>query len=168
MAGDSSIHTPITQLLDQQQVSYRRLPHGEPVYTVQAAAAQRGVARGEIVKAILLRESGGQRRFVLACVLGDDRLDLKAVQGALGPGWRRLTFANAEPIRQVTGAVQGAVTPLALPGSLPVLFDEAISARSQVNISSGDVMLGLELATADLIRLAGARLASIATPKTTC
>ena len=59
------------------------------------------------------------------------------------------------------------MTPLALPDDMPVLFDEAIATRSQVNISSGDVMLGLELAAKDLIRLAGARLAPIAMARPT-
>jgi hypothetical protein len=40
---------------------------------MEAAASQRGVARSEMVKSILLREAGGGRRFVLACTLGGDR-----------------------------------------------------------------------------------------------
>ena len=158
------LETPITRLLDAEGIPYRRLEHSEPVYTMEAAAAQRGVVREEMVKSILLREAGGQRRYVMACVLGDDRLDPKAVRDYLEivePGWRRLTFAGDAEIRQMTAGVKGAVAPLALPQAIPVVFDAAIARCTTVNISSGDAMLGLELPAADLIRLARAGCASI-------
>lgn len=157
-----TIHTPITALLDAENIPYRRLAHAEPVFTIEAAAAQRGVVRHEMVKAILLREASGQRRFVMACCLGDDRVDPKAVRAYLAGDWRRLTFAGDDEIGQVTTGVKGAVAPLALPPAIPVVFDDAIARCTNVNISSGDVMLGLELAAADLVRLSGAQLAPIA------
>lgn len=159
------LKTKITDLLDAHQVSYRVLPHTEPVFTVETAAAQRGVVKEEMVKSILLREKKG-RRYVMACVTGHARLDPKAVRSQLPPAedWKRLTFASAEEIRNVTGYVQGAVAPLCLPDTLPVIFDEAIAHCQKVNISSGDPMAGLELQPQDLIELAGAELASIAEP----
>ena len=154
--------TPVTDLLDANRVAYRWLPHTEPVFTVEAAAAQRGVVKEEMVKSILLREKGQPRRYVMACVLGHMRLDPQTVRAHLPGEWKRLTFASAEEIRDVTGYVQGAVAPLCLPPEVPVVFDEAIAACRNVNISSGDPMAGLELLPGDLIRLAGARLARIA------
>jgi prolyl-tRNA editing enzyme YbaK/EbsC (Cys-tRNA(Pro) deacylase) len=156
--------TEITDLLDRQQVPYRLLPHNEPVFTVATAAAQRGVVKEEMVKSILLREKG-QRRFVMACVTGDNRLDPQAVRRHLPGDWQRLTFATAGEILEVTGCPQGAVTPLALPAGLPVIFDESIAQCAKVNISSGHPMAGLELDTQALIELAGARLAPIAEVK---
>jgi prolyl-tRNA editing enzyme YbaK/EbsC (Cys-tRNA(Pro) deacylase) len=77
-------------------------------------------------------------------------------------GWKRLTFATADEIREVTGYVQGAVAPLCLPDDVPVIFDETIAGLQKVNISSGDPMAGLELDPQDLIRLADAQMATIA------
>ena len=155
------IETPITRLLDDNDVPYRLLPHREPVFTVEAAAAQRGVVKEEMVKSILLREKGGEKRYVMACVLGHRRLDPKAVRAALPDDWRRLTFAKKEEITAVTGYIQGAVAPLGLPPDLPVIFDQEIPHCPMVNISSGDPLAGLELAPADLMRLAGAATAAI-------
>ena len=152
--------TKITALLDAEQVAYRILPHDEPVYTVATAAAQRGVVMGEMVKSILLRETG-TKRYVMACVLGTDKLDAQAVRPFLPTPYRRLTFATGEEITAVTGYTKGAIAPLCLPDGLPVVFDEAIADCNQVNISSGNLMFGLELGTADLIRLAGASLRPI-------
>ena len=155
--------TQVIALLQAHHVAYRLLPHSEAVFTVATAAEQRGVILKEMVKSILLRESGGNR-FVMACVRGPDRLDTQAVRGFLDGPCRRLTFASREQILEVTGFVQGAVAPLCLPPGIPVVFDEAISGCAKVNISSGDPLLGLELSTMDLIRLAHARLACIASP----
>ena len=152
--------TGVTAALDRAGVPYRVLPHAEPVYTVEAAARQRGVDAGEMVKSILLRDRAGH--YALACVLGPDRVDPRAVRAHLPPGWQRLSFASADDILAVNGCVQGAVAPLGLPDDLPVLFDTAIAGCARVNISSGDVLAGLELDPRDLIRAAGARLAPIA------
>jgi prolyl-tRNA editing enzyme YbaK/EbsC (Cys-tRNA(Pro) deacylase) len=120
------------------------------------------VVKEEMVKSILLREKTGSRRYVMACVLGDARLDYKAVRAYLGGDWRRLTFARGEEIQAMTGYVMGAVNPLCLPDDVPVVFDEAIAQCQNVNISSGDPMAGIEMKPGDLIRLAGAQLALIA------
>jgi len=152
--------TPVTRMLDAQGIAYRVLPHAEPVYTMEAAARQRGVVREEMVKAILLRDRLGH--YLLACVAGDDRVNPRAVRAQMPADWKRLSFASAEEILAMTGCVQGAVAPLGLPGDVPVIFDLAIAGREKVNISSGDVMFGLELAAADLIRATGAQLAPIA------
>ena len=152
--------TKVIELLERNLVPYRLLLHGEAVFTVEAAARQRGVLIEEMVKSILLRDRAGH--YVMACVLGAQRVNPQAVRALLPPEWKRLTFASADEILAVTGCVQGAVAPLALPDSVPVYFDAAIARCRKVNISSGDPLAGLELAAVDLIRLAGARLAPIA------
>jgi prolyl-tRNA editing enzyme YbaK/EbsC (Cys-tRNA(Pro) deacylase) len=97
----------------------------------------------------------------MACVPGSARVDPKAVRAHLPEGWKRLHFASAEEIETVTGCVMGAVSPLGLPDDIPVIFDETIAGFENVNISSGDPMMGLELAAVDLIAAAGAELAPV-------
>jgi prolyl-tRNA editing enzyme YbaK/EbsC (Cys-tRNA(Pro) deacylase) len=155
----STIKTKITDLLDSLGITYRVLPHAEPVFTVEAAAAQRGVVKEEMVKSILLKDRDG--RYVMACVSGEAKLDPQAVRTVLPPEWKRLSFASAEEIAAVTGYVQGAVAPLGLPDDMLVVFDEALAGNKKVNISSGNPMAGLELATEDLIRAARAKRAAI-------
>lgn len=153
------LETTITRLLDAHQIPYRVLPHSEPVFTIEAAARQRGVDPETMVKSILLVDRG--QRYVMACVSGHARLDPKAVRAHLADDWTRLHFADAAEIERVTGTVMGAVAPLCLPPEVPILFDEAIARCAEVSISSGDPMAGLALAADELIRLAGAKLASI-------
>ncbi len=155
------ITTWVTQFLDSHGVAYRVLQHEEPAFTVETAAAQRGVMLGEMVKSILLREQR-KHRFVMACVTGDCRLDPQAVRTHLSGEWRRLSFASGEEIAAHTGYIKGSVSPLCLPAHIPVIFDEAIVRCAKVNISSGDPMAGLELTASDLIRLSNALIAPIA------
>jgi Cys-tRNA(Pro)/Cys-tRNA(Cys) deacylase len=152
--------TRITDILDAQCIAYRWLHHAEPVFMVEVTVQQRGVVPEEMVKSILLCDRSGH--YVMACVPGALRVDPRAVQVALGAGWRRLHFAGADEILTVTGCVQGAVSPIGLPDAVPMLFDETISQLARCNISSGDPQAGLELAAADLIRVARGRLAAIA------
>lgn len=158
----AAIKTRITDRLDALGIAYRVLPHAEPVFTVEAAAAQRGVVKDEMVKSILLKDRDGH--YAMACVPGEARLDPQAVRAALGGEWKRLSFASAEEIRAATGYVQGAVAPLCLPEGMPVVMDAFFATLDRCNISSGDPMAGLELAAPDLIRAAGARLAAITKP----
>ena len=154
------ITTKVTDLFDSLGITYRVLPHAEPVFTVEAAAQQRGVVTEEMVKSILLRDEN--KKYVMACVTGDVRLDPKAVRAILPDGYKRLSFATAEEILNVCGYTQGAVAPVCLPDGIPVIFDEAIARLPKLNISSGDPMAGLELGTQDFIRAAGAKIAKIA------
>ena len=152
--------TKVTRILDSHNIAYRVLPHSEPVFTVEAAAKQRGVAEQEMVKCILLRDKDGH--YVMACVQGHARLDTKALRMHLPKEWKRLRFASAEEILTITSYVQGAVAPVGLPDDVPVVFDEGIAILKRVSISSGDPMAGLELEPKHLMRVAGARLAPIA------
>lgn len=156
----STPETKTTRILDEHAIAYRVLPHAAAVFTVAEAAAARGVPAGEMVKSLLLSDRAG--RYVMACVLGDARLDVHAVRACLPPEWKRLHFAAPAEIAAVTGYPQGAVNPIGLPAGVPVLMDVAVAACAHVNISRGDPLAGLELDPHDLIRITGARLAQIA------
>ena len=151
--------TKVMRMLDERQIVYRVLPHREAVFTVEAAAEQRGVPQEEMVKSILLRDK--DRHYVMACVTGEARVDPKAVRAHVPQEWKRLSFATAQEIQAVTGCVLGAIAPIGLPDNVPVIFDVKIARCEKVNISSGDPMAGLELDPRDLIRVSNAQLAPI-------
>lgn len=149
----------VLKLLTSYSTAYRILPHDRPVYTVEDAVAARGVDAREMVKSILLREKSGSR-YVMACVAGPDRLVPQKVRAQLD-GWKRLTFAAAEEITEVTGYIKGAVAPLCLPDEIPVFIDRSLTDCEKVNISSGDPCFGLELAITDLVGLASAEISEL-------
>jgi prolyl-tRNA editing enzyme YbaK/EbsC (Cys-tRNA(Pro) deacylase)/tRNA1(Val) A37 N6-methylase TrmN6 len=150
--------SPVMRILDDAAVPFRMLPHKRIALTVALAAAERKVPEDEMVKCILLRDKAG--RFVLAALPGNADLDVQQVRNCV-PGLSRLSFASPEEITRVTGYTIGAVSPFSLAEPVPVVLDEAIgrlaAACRQVNISSGDPLLGLELAAQELIGLLGKR-----------
>jgi hypothetical protein len=93
-----------------------------------------------MVKSLLLTDGTGH--YVMACVLGNARLDVHAVAACLPPEWKRLHFAAPAEIAAVTGYPQGAVNPIGLPGDVPVIMDVAVAACVRVNISRGDPLAG--------------------------
>ncbi|MEM9777180.1 MAG: YbaK/EbsC family protein [Chloroflexota bacterium] len=154
------MNTKVTKFLDGQNISYTLLPHTEPVYTMEGAAAQRGVQPEEMLKSILLRDK--DRKYVMACVLGYGQLDPKKVRAFFPDGqYRRLTFASAEEITEQIGYSKGAVAPFNLPDGIPLVIDERIKKLERFNTSTGDHMCGIELATADLLAVTNPFLADI-------
>ncbi|MEC6883847.1 YbaK/EbsC family protein [Photobacterium piscicola] len=151
------IDTAVTQLLDNEGVDYRLLPHSKPAKTIIEAAAERGVDPHHMVKSILLKDMSGFH--VLACVPGPQSVDPKKVRALLG--CQRMTCTDATEVEKVTGLVIGTVAPIGLKRPLVIVFDTTITAIEHVNISSGDRMAGIEIATDDLLILCDPMVADI-------
>ncbi|MEC6798975.1 YbaK/EbsC family protein [Photobacterium sp. S4TG1] len=151
------IDTVVTQLLDNEGVDYRLLPHSKPAKTITEAAAERGVDPHHMVKSILLKDMSGFH--VLACVPGPQSVDPKKVRALLG--CQRMTCTDATEVEKVTGLVIGTVAPIGLKRPLVIVFDSAITTIERVNISSGDRMAGIEIATDDLLILCDPMVADI-------
>ncbi|MGF1726944.1 aminoacyl-tRNA deacylase [Photobacterium nomapromontoriensis] len=151
------MQTPVTMFLEKEGVEFRLLPHNQPARTIEEAARERGVDPEQMVKSILLKDMSGFH--VLACVPGPAQVDPTKVRALLG--CRRMTCADASDVEKITGLVIGTVAPIGLKRPLPLIFDHRISQQLKVNISSGDRMAGIELATEDLLLLCDPMLADI-------
>ena len=139
-----------------------------PAYGLDAAAAM-GIDPGRICKTLVARVEGGTdagRRpgadatLVLAVVPADRDLDLKRLADAVGG--RRATLVEAVEAERATGYVIGGISPIGGRRRLPVLLDAAASTQPRIHVSAGRRGLQVELATADFIRVTGARVAPIA------
>lgn len=146
--------SPVMRILDAAQVEFKMLPHKRIAKTVQLAAAERQVAVTEMIKCILLKDKNG--KFALACLTGEADLDVQRVRNYL-PEYSRLSFASPDEIRSVTGYELGSVAPFSLRADVPLVVDQTVKHCAHINISSGDPRLGLELASADLMRTLGVR-----------
>lgn len=151
------METKITKLLDSKGVEYRLLPHQKPVFTCEEAAEERKVPLEEMVKCILLVDK--KKRYFLACVSADKRLDTQKVRDILGCS--RLSFASEKEIEEILGYKKGAIPPLLLKTDIPAIFDNKIMEKEKVNISSGDPSAGLELSPKDLVSFVDMKLGDI-------
>ena len=127
-----------------------------PAYGPDAAEAL-GVDPGRVHKTLAATVDG---RLVLAVVPVDRELDLKRLAEALGG--RRAAMADPADAERATGFVIGGMSPLGSRRPIPVVVDAAALDRETVFVSAGRRGLQVELAASDLVRLANAKVATIA------
>jgi Cys-tRNA(Pro)/Cys-tRNA(Cys) deacylase len=88
------------------------------------------------------------------------RLDLKALAAAVGG--KRAAMADPAVAARATGYVVGGISPLGHRSRIPVVVDASATSFETVYVSAGKRGLQVELAPGDLVRVAGASLATIA------
>lgn len=144
------IETKITRLLYSRGLGYRLLPHGKPVFTCEDAARERSVPLDEMIKCILLVDK--KKKYFLACTTSDKMVDTEKIRMIMGCS--RLSFASEQEVEEILGYRIGAIPPLLLKTNITVIFDNEITKKEKVNISSGDPKAGIELSIKDLVLLA--------------
>jgi Cys-tRNA(Pro)/Cys-tRNA(Cys) deacylase len=123
------------------------------------AAAALGVDPARIHKTLIATVDG---QLAVAVVPVAAELDLKALADALGG--RKAAMADPVDAERATGYVRGGISPLGQRRRLPTVVDAAALELATIFVSAGRRGLQVELAPADLVRLAGAVTAPIARP----
>jgi prolyl-tRNA editing enzyme YbaK/EbsC (Cys-tRNA(Pro) deacylase) len=97
------------------------------------------------------------KQYCACVVAATTRLDVNhAVRRLMGVS--RLSFANAEETRELTGMMNGGVTVFALPPTLPIYVDERIMALDYVILGSGSRSSKLKVAPEVLRNVPNARV----------
>ena len=152
--------TPATALIVRAKVPYTLHPYGpDPrasAYGPEAAAAL-GVPPGRLFKTLV---AGVDGRLAVGVVPVSGSLDLKALAAALGG--KRAAMAEPAAAERATGYVTGGISPLGHRSRLPVVIDSSALDWETVYVSAGRRGLQVALAPADLVRLASATVAPIA------
>lgn len=138
---------------------------GATVAYGSAAAAALGVDPMRLFKTLVVTLEGVNAAPGAGPTLGIAVLpsgcsaSMKLVAQALGA--KRAALADAATVERVTGYVLGGVSPLGTRRALPTVIDASASDQTSILVSAGQRGLSIELAPADLQRLAGAKLAPI-------
>jgi Cys-tRNA(Pro)/Cys-tRNA(Cys) deacylase len=153
--------TPATALLAKQQV-----PHQVHEYAHDPRSASYGSEASELlglpaarVFKTLVAEVDGALTVGVVPVAG--QLDLKALAAAAGG--KKAKMADVAAAERATGYVAGGISPLGHRKRLPVVLDSSVNDHETIFCSAGRRGLEIELAPADLARLANATVAPIAT-----
>ena len=146
---ENSVFDRIRRLLDEGGITYRCVRH-EPTFTSEESAK----ARGEDVriggKALLIKTGDDFRLFVLSAAR---KLDSEAVRQRFGV--KKLRFATAEELKDLTGLVPGSVPPFGKP-ILPfeLFVDESIAANERIAFNAGSLTDSIVLGVNDYLRIA--------------
>jgi Cys-tRNA(Pro)/Cys-tRNA(Cys) deacylase len=124
-------------------------------YGAEASAAL-GIEPDRVFKTLITDVDG---KLVAAVVPVSGELDLKALAAAAGG--KKAAMADVAAAERATGYVAGGISPLGQRKRLPVVLDESAMSHPTMFCSAGRRGLEIELAPADLVRAAGATVASI-------
>jgi len=140
--------TPVTQALEAAGIPYQLHLHPQPVRSLEQAARERGLSPEQIVRSLLFRIEGHQ--YLLALIPGPSQVDWAKLRHFLGVS--RVTTADADEVRSVTGYEPGAVSPFGLPGELRILADPCLKQQNVISLGAGIRNAGIILKREDLER----------------
>ena len=148
--------SPVLAALQRAGVPFEVLNHGKVAYTCEDAARLRNRPLNTLVKSLILTDGVS---FVMACIPGDMRIDAPKIREVFGTG--KLEFAHEEDLKKLTGMQAGATAPVGMKKEIPVVIDSALLDSPKVNISGGSPAFGVEIRSADLLRITKAKVAGI-------
>jgi Cys-tRNA(Pro)/Cys-tRNA(Cys) deacylase len=152
--------TPATALLAKQGVAHQvhSYDHGAGQAYGPEAAERLGLDPERVFKTLVAEVDGA---LTVGVVPVASTLDLKALAGAVGG--KRARMADVAAAERATGYVAGGISPLGQRKRLATVVDASAQRWETVFCSGGRRGLEIELDPADLVRLCGARVATIAT-----
>lgn len=150
-------------LLDDAGARYRLLEH-EAEGRTEIVSRMRGHPLAQAAKCIVLMVKLGKKRthHVLAVVPGDRNVDLAAVKALLGGTYA--AFASADVAERLAGSVSGTVLPFAFDPALETIADPGLLSSDEIFFNAARLERSMALMTADYLRIAHPRVASIAKP----
>lgn len=148
------LHPAVAQALATHGVAHEVLACDPDLADTAAFCAHYDFALDAAANTIVVSSKKVEPARVCACVvLGTTRLDVnKRVAGLLGV--KRLSFADADLTRELTGMMIGGVTVAGLP-PMPVYVDAAVLGQQQVVMGGGDRSSKLLLDPHELLKLPG-------------
>jgi Ala-tRNA(Pro) deacylase len=136
-------------LLDGAGVAYRYVEHA-PTRTSEESAAARGEPLAVGGKALLLKSGDVFGLFVLSAARS---LDSDAVRRRSGV--KRMRFATADELRDMTGLVPGSVPPFGEPVlPFPLHVDPSVLANDRIAFNAGSLTASMVVPIADYRRVA--------------
>ncbi len=142
------IETAVTRALDALQIPYRVFQHAGQVESLEQAARERDQEPRQVIRSIVFRLS--ENEYVMVLTAGAQQIAWNALRKVLGVS--RVTMANADKLRAVTGYEIGAVSPFGLPRPMRILLDENVLEPEEISIGSGVRGVTVILACANLKR----------------
>ena len=118
-----------------------------------------GVSPERVFKTLIAEVDG---TLVAGVVPVEGQLDLKALAAA--SGGKKAAMARVAAAERATGYVTGGISPVGPRQRIPVVLDASAMRFATVFCSGGRRGLEIELTPADLVRGAGAKVASIGRP----
>jgi Ala-tRNA(Pro) deacylase len=156
-------YSRMLSVLDAAGARYRLIDHpAEGRTDVVSALRKHNV--GQAAKSIIIRVSASKRdrRYLLAVVPGNKRVDLVKLKRAVGGGGSRAGFAAREVAESLAGSVSGSIPPISFHPDLELVVDHGLLAHDELFFNAARLDRSIALATADYLRIVRPRIDDIA------
>jgi prolyl-tRNA editing enzyme YbaK/EbsC (Cys-tRNA(Pro) deacylase) len=142
----------IRDLLTRQGADFREIHH-QPTRTSEESARARGEPVAIGGKALLMKVGGEHALFVMSAA---QRVDSAALRRGLGV--KKLRFASAEELHELTGLAPGSVPPFGEPVlPFPLYADESVFENDRIAFNAGSLTDSIILSVTDWERIARPR-----------
>jgi prolyl-tRNA editing enzyme YbaK/EbsC (Cys-tRNA(Pro) deacylase) len=142
----------IRNLLTRQGADFREIHH-QPTRTSEESARARGEPVAIGGKALLMKVGGQHALFVISAA---QRVDSAALRRELGV--KKLRFASAEELHELTGLAPGSVPPFGEPVlPFPLHADESVFENDRIAFNAGTLTDSVIMSVMDWERIARPR-----------
>jgi len=153
----SPIPTSVRAALNESGFDYEVLDCNPELADTTVFCAHYGHSMEDSANAIVVKSKTGEERFVACVLLATTRLDVnRTVRKKLGA--RKVSFANPEETKRVTGMELGGVTPPGLPSELPLWVDARVMGRPFVILGAGTRSAKIRISPAYFLKLPQAEI----------
>ena len=150
----------IRDLLTRQGADFREIHH-QPTRTSEESARARGEPVAIGGKALLMKVGGEHALFVISAA---QKVDSAAIRRGLGV--KKLRFASAEELHELTGLAPGSVPPLGEPVlPFPLHADESVFENDRIAFNAGSLTDSIIMSVADWERIAKPRRLRFSRPE---
>ncbi len=151
--------TIAARMLDQMGIAHelREYDWDEDELDAVTVARKVGLPPEQVFKTLVAR--GDKTGVLVACIPGNDELDLKALAPVSGN--KKVDLVPVKEIQDLTGYIRGGVSPLGMKKAYPFYLDETAEIIDVISVSGGRRGLQILLSGPDLIRATGARLGAL-------
>jgi Cys-tRNA(Pro)/Cys-tRNA(Cys) deacylase len=154
--------TIAARMLDQLKIGYELRAYEISEDELDAITVARKVSMPPEATFKTLVARGDKSGIVMACIPGDQELDLKKFAAVTGD--KKIELVTVKEIQGLTGYIRGGVSPLGTKKKYPLYLDETAILHDLVSVSAGQRGLQMILSPTDLQRAADATFADLAKP----
>ncbi|MBX2835607.1 MAG: hypothetical protein KTR35_02055 [Gammaproteobacteria bacterium] len=142
----------VLEVLQQHRLDFEALQCDPKLADTADFCKHYGFTPDMSANALLVGSKKGEPKFALCVVLANCRLDVnKAVRKKLEV--KRLSFADPDTTKAMTGMELGGVTPIGVPTELPVWIDAAVMQLPKIILGGGNRQSKLLLPPDELLKL---------------
>ena len=146
--------TNVARLLDKAKIAYQLVPYevDENDLSATHVAEQLGEDIAQVFKTLILH---GDKSGYFVCVIpGADEVDLK--KAAKVSGNKKCEMIPVKELLPLTGYIRGGCSPIGMKKHFPTYIHPTASGFDKIDVSAGQRGLQIQIAPADLIKVAQA------------